>query len=39
MVEYALMLALIAGVAVGALKLLGTELHDVFYNITGAIGQ
>jgi Flp pilus assembly pilin Flp len=39
MVEYALILALVAGVAVGTLRLLGTQLNDVLYNITGAIGQ
>jgi Flp pilus assembly pilin Flp len=39
MVEYALILTLVAGVAVATLRMLGTQLEDVLYNITGAIGQ
>ena len=39
MVEYALILALIAVVVIVVLILLGNQVANVFCNISGAIGQ
>jgi pilus assembly protein Flp/PilA len=37
MVEYALILVLIAVVVIGALLLLGTQIKSIFSSITGAL--
>jgi pilus assembly protein Flp/PilA len=39
MVEYALILVLIAVVVIAVLIILGNQVQDVFCNISGAIGQ
>jgi pilus assembly protein Flp/PilA len=39
MVEYALILVLIAVVVIAVLVILGNQVTNVFCNITGAIGQ
>jgi pilus assembly protein Flp/PilA len=39
MVEYALILVLIAVVVIAVLILLGNQVANVFCNISGAIGQ
>jgi pilus assembly protein Flp/PilA len=36
--EYALLIALIALVVIGAVTLLGTQINTVFTNITNALG-
>jgi pilus assembly protein Flp/PilA len=38
MVEYALVLVLIAVVVIGVLMLVGNQVQNVFCNISGAIG-
>ena len=38
MVEYALILVLIAVVVIGALLLLGAQIKSIFTNIVGALG-
>ena len=38
MVEYALILVLIAVVVIGVLLLLGGEIKSIFSNIVGALG-
>jgi len=39
MVEYALILVLIAVVVIAILMILGNQVQNVFCNISGAIGQ
>jgi len=39
MVEYALILVLIAVVVIAVLIILGNQVQNVFCNISGAIGQ
>ena len=39
MIEYALILVLIAVVVVGLLIILGNQVQNVFCNISGALGQ
>ncbi|HEY9287857.1 MAG TPA: Flp family type IVb pilin [Candidatus Dormibacteraeota bacterium] len=39
MVEYALILVLIAVVVIAILMVLGNQVQNVFCNISGAIGQ
>jgi pilus assembly protein Flp/PilA len=39
MVEYALILVLIAVVVIAVLVILGNQVQNVFCNISGAIGQ
>ena len=39
MVEYALILVLIAVVVIAVLMIVGNQIQNVFCNISGAIGQ
>jgi pilus assembly protein Flp/PilA len=39
MVEYALILALVSVVAIGALKLVGADIKSVFNNIDGKLSS
>ncbi|TCS83338.1 Flp family type IVb pilin [Tepidibacillus fermentans] len=39
MVEYGLIIALIAVVVIGALSLMGTSIRDLFTNVTSSLQQ